>query len=147
MIALSLLTVSVSDPVCNRIIKPCFHRLRPCDDRVHIDNARFLLGRKSSASFPSSHAMNMFAQAMLFSLLYRKKRVIGTAFVFATLIGISRIYTGVHYPFDVFAGACFGLIVGLFVYGVYVFTRKRFPGITLQASKARSQSSIEKIPK
>lgn len=127
VVVLSLLTVSVSDPVCNRIIKPCFHRLRPCDNRVHIDNGRFLLGRKSSASFPSSHAMNMFAQAMLFSLLYRKKKVVFIAFGFAFLIGFSRIYTGVHYPFDVLAGAFFGTLVGWMIYGLYALAKKMKP--------------------
>jgi undecaprenyl-diphosphatase len=126
VIVLSLLTVSVSDPVCNRIIKPPFHRLRPCDTRVSIDNGRYLIGRKSSDSFPSSHAMNMFAQAMLFTLLYRRKRVWITAFAFATIIAFSRIYVGVHYPLDVFAGAVFGVMVGGMVYLGYYFVMKKW---------------------
>jgi undecaprenyl-diphosphatase len=126
VIALAILTVSVSDPVCNRIIKPQFHRMRPCDPRVHIDDGRFLLGRKSSASFPSSHAMNMFAQAMLFSLVFRRKRVGISAFAFASAIGFSRIYVGVHYPLDVFCGAVFGMIVGGIIYSLYRFVVKRY---------------------
>lgn len=31
----------------------------------------------------------------------------------ATLIGFSRIYIGVHYPFDMVAGAIIGIICGL----------------------------------
>ena len=117
VIGLALITVSVSDPVCNRIIKPAVHRLRPCDPSVHIENGRFLLGRKTSLSFPSSHAMNMFAQAMLFSLFYRRKAL--WFFSFAAVIGFSRIYTGVHYPFDVLGGAVFGTILGAAAYGGY----------------------------
>jgi undecaprenyl-diphosphatase len=132
VIVLSLLTVSVSDPVCNKIIKPQFHRLRPCDDRVSIPNARFLLGRKTSPSFPSSHAMNMFTQAMLFTLLYRRKRVWITAFVFAGIIGFSRIYVGVHYPFDVFWGAVFGVIIGGIVYSGYLFVIKKWNPVVLR---------------
>ncbi len=126
VIALSLVTVSVSDPACNRIIKPQFHRLRPCDERVLIPQARFLLGRKTSESFPSSHAMNMFAQAMLFTLLYRRKRVWITAFAFAAIIGFSRIYVGAHYPLDVAAGAVFGAIVGAGVYAAYIWVMKKW---------------------
>lgn len=126
VIVLALLTVSVSDPVCNRIIKPLAPRMRPCDGRVHIEGARFLIGAKSSPSFPSSHAMNMFAQAMLFTLLYRRKRVWITAFAFATVIAFSRIYVGVHYPMDVFAGAVFGVVVGGIVYWGYYFVMKKW---------------------
>jgi undecaprenyl-diphosphatase len=126
VITLMLVTVSVSDPVCNRIIKPLFPRMRPCNERVHIDGARFLLGRKGSPSFPSSHAMNMFAQATLLTLLYRRKRVGITAFSFAAVIGFSRIYVGVHYPFDVLAGAMFGMMVGIAVYGVYCFVKAKY---------------------
>lgn len=126
VMCLMLVTVSVSDPVCNRIIKPQFHRLRPCDEQVSIDHGRFLLGRKNSESFPSSHAMNMFGQAMLLSLLYRRKRVWIITFAFAATIGFSRIYVGVHYPLDVLAGAVFGTCIGLFVFFVYSLVLRRF---------------------
>jgi undecaprenyl-diphosphatase len=126
VIVLSLLTVSVSDPVCNRIVKPLVPRMRPCDTRVHIEGARFLIGTKSSRSFPSSHAMNMFAQAMLFTLLYRRKRVWITAFAFAAVIAFSRVYVGVHYPMDVFAGAIFGVMVGGIIYSGYLFVMKKW---------------------
>lgn len=126
VIVLSLLTVSVSDPVGNRVLKPLVPRMRPCDGRVNIEGARFLIGAKSSPSFPSSHAMNMFAQAMLFTLLYRRKRVWITAFAFAAVIAFSRIYVGVHYPLDVFAGAAFGVMVGGIVYWGYYFVMKKW---------------------
>jgi undecaprenyl-diphosphatase len=120
---LSLATVGISDPVCNRLIKPTVHRLRPCNPQVHIENGRFLLGRKTSDSFPSSHAMNIFGQAALFGFFYRKKTV--WFLLFASIIGFSRIYVGVHYPFDVLCGALFGVCVGAFVYGCFVFFKKK----------------------
>jgi undecaprenyl-diphosphatase len=122
IIGLALLTVGISDPVCNRVIKPAVHRLRPCNPHVYIEHARYLSGRKTSQSFPSSHAMNMFAQAMLFSLFYRKRAL--WFFAFACIIGFSRIYVGVHYPFDVVGGAIGGIIVGGLVYYLYaIFVR------------------------
>ncbi|HMD68023.1 MAG TPA: phosphatase PAP2 family protein [Chitinivibrionales bacterium] len=132
VLALSLLTVSISDPVCNRIIKPQFHRLRPCDERVVIPGGRFLLGRKGSESFPSSHAANMFAQATLFSLLYRRRRVWITAFAFAAVIAFSRVYVGAHYPLDVFGGAVFGMMAGGIVYAGYCFAIKKWNPKVLQ---------------
>jgi undecaprenyl-diphosphatase len=132
VLVLSLLTVSVSDPVCNRIIKPTVHRLRPCDPRVHLETGRFLLGRKTSLSFPSSHAMNMFAQAMLLTLLYRRRAI--WFFSFATIIGFSRVYTGVHYPFDVLGGAFFGVLIGALVFYGYRFSATRYRRCTHRSS-------------
>jgi undecaprenyl-diphosphatase len=66
--------------------------------------------------------MNIFAQAMLLSLFYRKKTV--WFFLFALVIGFSRIYVGVHYPFDVAAGALFGMVIGATVYGGYYTVAK-----------------------
>jgi undecaprenyl-diphosphatase len=63
---------------------------------------------------------------MLLTLLYRRKWVGMTAFCFAALIGFSRIYVGVHWPFDVLAGAVFGMIVGCAVYGAYSFVKAKY---------------------
>lgn len=122
VICCALITIGISDPVCNRVIKPAVHRLRPCNPKVHIEHARYLSGRKTSLSFPSSHAMNMFAQAMLFSLFYRRKAI--WFFGFAALIGFSRIYVGVHYPFDVLGGALGGMLIGALVYGGYSILKR-----------------------
>jgi undecaprenyl-diphosphatase len=117
LVALSLVTVAITDPLGSQILKPLVHRLRPCNPEVLIEGGRFLIGHKTSLSFPSNHAMNMFGQAMLFSLLYRRLAV--WFFLFAALIGYSRIYVGVHYPLDVLGGAVFGMVCGAGVFGGY----------------------------
>jgi undecaprenyl-diphosphatase len=124
VLCLSLLPVGVPAPVCNRLIKPAVHRLRPCNPQVQIEKGRFLIGRKTSLSFPSSHAMNMFAQAALFALFYRKRAV--WFFLFASTIGFSRIYVGVHYPFDVLGGAISGVSIGAIIYFLFKLFSRRF---------------------
>ncbi|MFP4162516.1 MAG: phosphatase PAP2 family protein [Chitinispirillaceae bacterium] len=117
VIGLSLVTVAISDPVSSQILKPFFGRLRPCHPEFFVEGGRFLLGMKHSNSFPSSHSMNMFAQAALLCGLYPKQSVYFLAF--ASLIAYTRVYTGVHYPLDITAGAFFGALVGGGVFLVY----------------------------
>jgi undecaprenyl-diphosphatase len=136
VLCLSLVTVGISDPICNRLIKPAVHRHRPCNPQVTIDKGRFLLGRKTSDSFPSSHAMNIFAQAALFSFFYRKRAL--WFFLFAGIIGFSRVYVGVHYPFDVLGGAVGGILAGSLVYCGYFAMKSQ---IARRSRSAAFQSS------
>jgi len=57
-------------------------------------------------SFPSGHATVAFACATVLALAVPRLRV--PLFVLAALIAFSRVYVGVHYPFDVLAGAVLG---------------------------------------
>lgn len=68
------------------------------------------------SSFPSGHTLEAFAMAMGMLQLFRQKRklVVGL-FVWASLVGYSRIALGVHYPSDVLAGIIFGLLLGWFI--------------------------------
>lgn len=91
----------------------------------------------SETSFPSGHAQNnmAFYLALLICLLLivtaPKWRVVLTALLIAlpTLIGISRIYLGVHYISDVCAGFGLGAFVGItFLYAyfkVYNFIKEK----------------------
>lgn len=123
-IGLALVTVAISDPLAVRILKPLIDRDRPCDRDALVEGGRFLLGHKGSRSFPSAHATNIFAQAALFSCLY--PRATPWCVSFAATIGFSRIYVGVHYPFDVLGGAVVGSAVGGLVFLIFSRIRRRF---------------------
>lgn len=61
-------------------------------------------------SFPSGHTLIAFTIAC--SLLFSGYRKIGALALFlAFMVGLSRVLLGVHYPFDVLAGAFIGVIV------------------------------------
>ena len=59
-------------------------------------------------SMPSGHTSAAFNTATAISLLYPKWYVIAPSFVWASAVGYSRMYQGVHYPSDVLVGALVG---------------------------------------
>lgn len=65
-------------------------------------------------SFPSGHSAASFSIATTLALNIPKISVV--VFTIAIIIGISRIYLGVHYPTDVAAGIIIGFLTSLFVY-------------------------------
>ncbi|MBM3834792.1 MAG: phosphatase PAP2 family protein [Verrucomicrobia bacterium] len=88
--------------ICNSI-KHAIDRGRPFEV---MPDARVLVGRGSSASMPSSHAANWFAATTIAYLFYR--RTVWFMLPISIIVGVARIYVGVHFPGDVLAGAVFG---------------------------------------
>ena len=74
------------------------------------------------SSFPSGHAMSSAAiylsLAVLLAGLVPRRRdrayILGVALTFTFLVGLSRIYLGVHYPSDVLAGWTLGIVWAMF---------------------------------
>ncbi len=108
-ILLTIIAIAIADPFASYILKPFFGRLRPCNPENLIEGAKYLLGNKTSFSFPSNHAVNVFAFCTVFCYFHPNKKVI--FILIAVNIAFSRIYTGVHFPADVIAGALFGYLV------------------------------------
>jgi undecaprenyl-diphosphatase len=64
----------------------------------------------SSSSFPSGHSATAAAGALTLSVLYPP---FAPALVLAaSLVVLSRVYLGVHFPFDVLAGVIIGTATG-----------------------------------
>lgn len=82
-----------------------------------------LLYYGANNSFPSSHAA-MFT-ALATSVYYYHRRLGIGLFILAFVIGFSRIYVGVHYPFDVLAGFCIGFLVPWSIRKVVVWSTYR----------------------
>ena len=63
-----------------------------------------------SGAFPSGHTTGVFALATLLILLIPNRHIKVAIFLFALLIGLSRIAVGVHWPLDVSSGIILGWI-------------------------------------
>ena len=135
-ILLVVIILILSDHLTSSLIKPLVKRYRPCHPDVLLEGGRFLLGHKSSFSFPSSHAANMVSMAVLFSVKYH--RWIWFYITFAVLVSYSRIYVGVHYPCDVVMG---GIMGGLCSMGV-LFTEKKISHL-IEAKKNNRKNNGE----
>jgi undecaprenyl-diphosphatase len=107
-------TIALGDQLNSSFLKFVLDRPRPCHE---LANVHLLVGCGSGYSFPSSHAVNNFASALVLS--YFLPRWTWAFFCYASVIAFSRIYVGVHYPSDVVAGAIIGLAVGLVVIAAF----------------------------
>ncbi|MFN0158242.1 MAG: phosphatase PAP2 family protein [Bacteroidota bacterium] len=121
--------IFISDKLNSGVIKEFFARPRPChevDGVAMIQGIRLLVDCGPGKSFPSSHAVNNFAIAVLFSTYYRKYMwwFLGGA----TLVALSRPAVGVHYPSDILGGAIIGSVLAFAVIWLYQrIERQIFP--------------------
>jgi undecaprenyl-diphosphatase len=91
--------------LANQAASDLWVRPRPFVDHPALTHV--LAARTSDPSFPSDHAAAAFAIAFA---VFAFSRRVGAAFlVAATLIGLSRIALGMHYPSDVLVGMLVGL--------------------------------------
>ncbi len=73
-------------------------------------------------SFPSGHATTAFGVATVIAIWAWKadtKWLSLSVFAWAALVGISRIYRGVHWPSDVLAGCLMGIAAGAIVHWIW----------------------------
>ena len=121
-----LVLAALGGEVLDQILKFAFHRNRP--------GAFFGYPLPESYSFPSGHSMvSICFFGVLAALLTARVESPGkraalwaAAAAVVVLIGMSRIYLGVHYPSDVAAGYCAAIIwVGAVRAGYRMWLRRR----------------------
>ncbi|HVU31420.1 MAG TPA: phosphatase PAP2 family protein [Sphingomicrobium sp.] len=106
--AIFVIAATSGGAILSALLKTAFERPRPEIVPHLVDVA--------SASFPSGHALNSSVTYLTLGiLLARTERsrpvrvyLISAAIALSVLIGVSRVYLGVHWPSDVLAGWCIG---------------------------------------
>ncbi|MED0960611.1 undecaprenyl-diphosphatase [Bacillus paramycoides] len=129
-------TLSVSIALLvNVLIHAVYYHPRPFITH-HINQ---LVPHAADSSFVSDHSVLVFSIAFAFILRGEKLKYI--ALIWAILVGVSRIYVGVHYPLDILGAAFLTFITsGLvmqstrifeplanFIFKMYALVAKRVP--------------------
>lgn len=123
-----IVVIVISSSAINIILKALINRPRPFGEA---------LVRVTFHSFPSGHAMSaMVFYGLMIYFLFKFINSLGTKLILTLvcvimifLIGISRIYLGVHYPTDVIAGYTAGLAslsVSVMLLNYFVFKTSKF---------------------
>ena len=123
-LALLLIAAEAGGMLFSTLLKELFDRPRP--DLEHA-------AKVFTASFPSGHAtLSAVTFLTLGALLTRattdrKSKIyfMGTAVVLTIMVGLSRLYLGVHYPSDIIAGWCVGSAWALICWGGALWLQRR----------------------
>lgn len=78
---------------------------------VGLPDTRSSIQPSDKFSLPSGHSAGAFLMAALISFYY--PGFAGIAYILASLVGLSRVMLGVHYPTDILAGAVLGTICAI----------------------------------
>ena len=104
------ITIVLADQISSSFIKLLVARWRPTHEPTLQGLVQIVHGYTGGRyGFVSSHAANSFGVALFTSLLFRRKLYTWTIFIWAIVNVYTRIYLGVHYPFDIIGGAMVGL--------------------------------------
>ena len=110
------LLIALSDQISVKLFKETIQRYRPCHN-LELQDIVQLVNNKCGGKygFFSSHASNSFALAAFMGLLLGRRTLV-LMLIWASVVGYSRIYMGVHYPLDVLAGGIFGISLAYLVF-------------------------------
>ena len=119
-----LIGITIGALITNCCLKILIARVRPYTDETKAFFNTDLYQRlwltvgqnvESDKSFPSGHTTAAFA-SMTALFLTGNKRISWTAFIFAFLMAVARIYLVVHFASDVLAGILVGVVAGILAY-------------------------------
>ena len=98
--SMALVASCVLALVISEIIAVAFPESRPFVEH----NVNLLIHHAANSSLPSTHTTMAFAGAFAVFWFSKYKIVGGTLIALAAVVGFSRVFVGVHYPFDVLGG-------------------------------------------
>lgn len=141
--AIFIIVVTIGGQIASSGLKLLFARERP-DIVPHLTDV-------ATASFPSGHSTMAAVVYLTLGLLLAQMQLnrrtklftLGIAVFLTVIVGLSRIYLGVHYPTDVLAGwlvgGCWALLSAL-AYGIWRRSKSLSPAADEQTSRASGEA-------
>lgn len=105
----ALLAIAIGFICTNLILKNLISRPRPW---LMVEGLTAIVTENDPNSFPSGHTTAAFAFASALWRTAPDRWMRWAALACAVLMGLSRLYVGVHYPSDVLVGVLVGLLAG-----------------------------------
>jgi undecaprenyl-diphosphatase len=128
LVVLSIfILITLSDQISVHLFKETFQRYRPCNNLLIKDKVQLINGACGGLyGFVSSHAANTFTLITFLSLFFRRASFAVCGYLWAGMVGYSRVYAGVHYPFDIMGGAMLGIFLGMVGWKIYLHFEKKY---------------------
>ncbi|KAA3637591.1 MAG: phosphatase PAP2 family protein [Calditrichaeota bacterium] len=122
MVLFSVVVLVLTDQITATYLKNWIGRMRPCHtfDESMIN---LLVHCGGGKSMPSAHASNAFGQAVFFCFYFPKIRPY--LYTYASMVAISRVFVGVHYPGDILVGAVLGSAIALLMVSLFNLFEKK----------------------
>ena len=134
----------------NLFLKNLVDRPRPYTDEMSMFHEFWqAIGHgleKEAGSFPSGHATSVFA-AMTAVFWSFDKKYSWTGFLFAGVIGFSRVYIHVHYASDILGGMAVGFVVGTAAAFLVAFLYKKLQAADAPAARFMTTASAKNLLK
>lgn len=125
IIILLAVAILISDQF-SVLIKESVKRFRPTHDPTIQDLVYSVNYKGGLFGFFSSHASNTFAVAVFTARLFKNNWYQVLIYSWAVLVSYTRIYLGVHFPFDILTGMLVGILLGHFTYKLLLIIENHF---------------------
>lgn len=116
MVIMGLTAAIIARFVVKTIIILLYEKARPYAVLTAVEPLVDFSASEALQSFPSGHMVFFFALAT--GVWFFSRKLGSWLFVFAVLMGIARVFSGVHWPTDILGGAIIGIVVGYAIYSV-----------------------------